>query len=105
MTLATPGSVGTATPVTRPTVDHLMDTPLADLLTEFRVDVSTVEADPGFTGGTYVRKDGSMLFVFRAGQPTAEREMIARAMLGRVLRVPMPELPDLYQLTEMPPSA
>jgi len=86
--------------VTRPTPDHLLDTPLPQLLAEFRVDVSELPIDnPGFTGGTYIRDDGSLLFAMRVGQPAAEREMIARAMLGRALRVPMPELPPPYQLT------
>ncbi|QTD97007.1 hypothetical protein [Streptomyces cyanogenus] len=84
-----------------PPVDHLMDAPLADLLTEYSVDVSTLETDPGFTGGAYVRADGTLLFVRPAGQPEAEWEMIARSMLGRVLRVPLPELPSLYELTEL----
>lgn len=94
---------GTATPV-RPrsaiTADHLLDTPLPQLLAEFRVDVSELPIqDPDFTGGTYVRDDGSLLFAMREGQPAAEREMIARAMLGEALRVPMPPLPEPYQLT------
>ncbi|MGW4825457.1 hypothetical protein ACWEP4_42940 [Streptomyces sp. NPDC004227] len=105
MTLATPGSIGTATRVTRPTADHLMNAPLDELLEEFRVDVSVLETDATFTGGTYVRKDGSLLFVKPAGRPEAEWEMIARAMLGRALRVPLPPLPGLYDLTEMTPSA
>lgn len=87
---------------TKPSVDHLMDAPLDTLLAEFRADVSVLPVpDRAFTGGTYVREDGSMLFVFREGQPPVEREMITRAMLGRALRVPMPELPDLYQLSEL----
>jgi hypothetical protein len=83
------------------TVDHLMDTPLPQLLAEFGVEVSTLETDAGFTGGAYVRADGSLLFVRPAGRPAAEWEMIARSMLGRALRVPMPELPGLYELTEL----
>ncbi|MER6350611.1 hypothetical protein ABT186_01845 [Streptomyces sp. NPDC001634] len=91
-------------PARRPTVDHLMDAPLPQLLAEFRVDVSVLPIpDRTFTGGTYVRKDGSMLFVFREGQPPVEREMITRAMLGKALRVPMPDLPAPYQLTELQP--
>lgn len=86
--------------VTHPTTAHLLDAPLADLLAEFRVDLSELPiTEPGFTGGTYVRKDGSMLFAMRKGQPATEREMIARAMLGEALRVPMPPLPEPYQLT------
>ncbi len=81
--------------------DHLLDTPLPQLLAEFDVEVSMLETDPGFTGGAYVRGDGSLLFVRPAGRPEAEWEMVARSMLGRALRVPMPELPDLYELTEL----
>lgn len=86
---------------TKPSVDHLMDAPLPQLLAEFDVTVSTLETDAGFTGGAYVRGDGSLLFVRPAGRPEAEWEMVARSMLGRALRVPMPELPDLWQLTEL----
>ena len=84
--------------------DHLLDAPLPQLLAEFRVDVSVLEAGPGFTGGAYVRGDGSLLFVRPAGRLEAEWEMVARAMLGQALRVPMPDLPALYQLTEVAPS-
>jgi len=82
--------------------DHLLHAPLPELLSEFGVDLITSSiTDPTFTGGTYVRADGTVLFAMRAGQPDAEREMLARAMLGRVLQVPMPELPAPYTLTEM----
>lgn len=90
---------------TKPSAEHLLDTPLPQLLAEFGVDVTTLETDPGFTGGAYVRADGSLLFVRPAGRPEAEWEIVARAMLGQALRVPMPELPDLYQLTELQPRA
>lgn len=85
----------------KPSVDDLMDAPLDALLAEFNVAVSTLETDPGYTGGAYVRADGSLLFVRPAGRPDAEWEMMARSMLGRVLRVPLPPLPDLYELTEL----
>lgn len=80
---------------------HLMHAPLDHLLAELAVDVSVIEADPGFTGGTYVRADGSLLFVRPAGRPTAEWELTARAMLGAALRVPLPDLPAPFQLTEL----
>lgn len=86
---------------TVPSTDHLLDAPLADLLSEFNVDVSVLEAEPGFTGGTYVREDGSMLFVRPSGRPVTEWELMARAMLGQALHVPMPPLPAPYQLTEL----
>jgi hypothetical protein len=83
------------------TADHLMDAPLDELLAEFGVDVSEVDAEPAFTGGTAVRGDGSLLFVKPAGRPSAEWELMARAMLGAALRVQLPPLPDPYQLTEL----
>ena len=90
-----------ATAQQKQTADHLLDTPLPQLLAEHNVDVSMIEAGPGFTGGAYVRADGSVLFVRPAGRPDAEWEMVARSMLGRALRVPMPDLPSLYQLSEL----
>lgn len=84
----------------RITPAHLLDTPLPDLLAEFNIDVSVLEAEPGFTGGTYVREDGSLLLLRPAGRPAAEWELMARAMLGKAFHVPMPPLPEPYQLTE-----
>lgn len=102
MTLAQPALKPPASSVTpRPTVDHLMDCPLDALLAEFHVDVSVLETEPGFTGGAYVRRDGSLLFVKPAGRSAAEWEMTARSMLGSALRVAMPPLPEPYQLTEI----
>jgi hypothetical protein len=76
-----------------------MDAPLDQLLAEFGVEVSEVDAEPGFTGGAYVRSDDSLLFVKPAARPAVEWELMARAMLGTALRVPMPDLPAPYQLT------
>lgn len=84
-----------------PTVDHLMDAPLDELLAEFGVDVSEIDAEPGFTGGAYVRGDSSLVFVKPTSRPAIEWELMARAMLGTALHVPMPALPEPYQLTVM----
>lgn len=100
MTVVDARSAAPAASIT-PTVEHLMDAPLDDLLTQFSVDVSVLETDPGFTGGAYVRSDGSLLFVKPAGRPDAEWEMMARSMLGSALRISMPPLPEPYQLTEI----
>jgi hypothetical protein len=86
----------------RISTDHLLDAPLAELLAEFGVDVMVSRiTDPTFTGATAIRSDGSLLFLRPPSRPDAEWEMLARAMLGRVLRVPMPDLPGLYQLTDL----
>jgi hypothetical protein len=96
-------SSGTAVLAQTPlSTDHLLDAPLAELLEEFGVDVMVSRiTDPTFTGATAIRSDGSLLFLRPPSRPDAEWEMLARAMLGRVLRVPMPDLPAPYQLSDL----
>lgn len=96
-------SSGTTALAPAPLSTHrLLHAPLDALLAEHGVDVTVLEAGPGFTGGTYVRDDGSLLFARPAGQDAGEWELMARAMLGAALRVPLPPLPAPYQLTEVP---
>lgn len=83
-----------------PTAAHLMDAPLDQLLAEFGVGVNEMDCEPGFTGGAYVRGGSSLFFVKPARRPAAEWELTARAMLGRALRVPLPDLPQPFELTE-----
>lgn len=87
----------------KPSPGHLMNAPLPQLLAEHDVDVVEIEAAPGFTGGTFQRRDGSLLFVRPAGRPVAEWEITARALLGRALRVALPPLPAPFAVTEVPP--
>ncbi|MBZ6290365.1 hypothetical protein KVH30_02105 [Streptomyces olivaceus] len=80
---------------------RLLHAPLPELLAEHGVEVVELEADPGFTGGSFVRGDGSVLFVRPAGRPVVEWEITARALLGRVLRVPLPPVPAPFEVTEV----
>ncbi|MFD5221411.1 hypothetical protein ACFWMH_27600 [Streptomyces tendae] len=80
---------------------RLLHAPLDELLAEHNVEVTVIDTGPGFTGGTYVRQTGDLGFVKPAGQPESEWELMARAMLGRALRVPLPPLPAGYELTEL----
>lgn len=85
-----------------PTVDHLLDAPLPELLAEFGVEVvDSGITDAGFTGGAVVHADGSLVFARPAGRPAAEWEITARALLGRALRVPLPPLPSPFEVTEL----
>jgi hypothetical protein len=77
-----------------------MDAPLDQLLAEFGVGVNELDCEPGFTGGAYVRGDNAVFFVKPTNRPAAEWELTARAMLGRALRVPLPDLPKPFELTE-----
>lgn len=85
----------------RPTVDHLMDAPLDDLLAEFdveQVEMQTI-ADPTFTGYMTVGKSGRLLLASPPARPTAEREITVRAMLGAALGVTLPDLPDPFRVS------
>ncbi|WND20074.1 hypothetical protein [Streptomyces violaceus] len=78
---------------------RLLDAPLLDLLAE--LDITLEESsitDPEFTGAAVVTRDRVVLSM-RAGQPDGERDAVARALLGRVLNVPLAPLPDLYHIT------
>ena len=86
----------------KPSPEHLLNAPLPDLLAEHDVDVVEIEAAPGFTGGTFQRPDGSLLFVRPAGRPVAEWEITARALLGRALGVALPPLPTPFEVAEVP---
>lgn len=81
--------------------DRLLNAPLPQLLAKHGVEVVEIEAEPRFTGGTFQRPDGSLLFVRPAGRPVAEWEITARALLGRALRVALPPLPAPFEVTEL----
>lgn len=84
-------------PVISPT--RLLDAPLPQLLDELGVElVESSITERGFTG--YVWREGDrLLLAMRQGQSACEREMLARALLGDALGVPMPPLPEPYRLT------
>lgn len=85
-----------------PTAAHLMDAPLDQLLAEFSVKVeSSSISDPRFTGSAFVRADGSLVFARPPARPAVEWEMMARFLLGKALRVSLPDLPEPYQITEL----
>lgn len=86
--------------IAQPTADHVLNAPLEQLLAEFNVEVidyPTVER--GFKGATAVRPNGAVAFYLPTGRPRAEREIVARSMLGETLHVELPDLPDPFQLS------
>src|SRR5690349_23606764 len=88
----------------KPSVDHLMDAPLEDLLAEFDIELSIIAIDePDFTGIAVVKRD-QVRYILPAGRPDAEREIVVRAMLGQTLGVQLPDLPEPYKLTEIDES-
>ncbi|MEU2617560.1 hypothetical protein ABZ642_05235 [Streptomyces sp. NPDC007157] len=80
---------------------HLLDAPLPELLAE--LDVTLGESsitDPSFTGAAVVTQDRVILSM-RPGQPDSERDAVARALLGRVLDVPLSPLPEPHRMSEV----
>ncbi|AZM54015.1 hypothetical protein DMA15_16735 [Streptomyces sp. WAC 01529] len=80
---------------------HLLETPLPELLAELDVtlDQSSI-TDPRFTGAAFVAQDRLFLSM-RPGQPDSERDAVARALLGRVIGVPLSPLPEPYRMSEV----
>ncbi|MER5875498.1 hypothetical protein ABT119_06155 [Streptomyces sp. NPDC001910] len=82
--------------------ERLLDAPLPDLLAD--LDAELVESsitDPGFIGALVQREDGSLILSMPPGRPRLERDCVARAMLGRMVGLPLGRLPGMYELTEV----
>lgn len=81
---------------------RLLDAPLNDLLVELGVELHQSSiTDPGFAGVVVQRGDGSVFLSMPSGRPPLERDVIARAMLGQLVGVPLGDLPNPYRLTEI----
>lgn len=88
----------------RTTTDYLLHTPLPRLLAE--LDVELMESsitDPKFTG-TAIRDGALTVLALPPDRAESERDMIVRHLLGTVFRVPMPDLPGEYRITELEPE-
>ncbi|MBA2951618.1 hypothetical protein [Streptomyces himalayensis] len=80
---------------------RLLEAPLPQLLAEVGAElVDSRITDAAFTGAAVVA-DGRVLLSMPPGRPEWERDAVARALLGDVLRVPLPPLPSPYTLTEL----
>ena len=83
----------THSPQPKPTPEYLLNTPLPQLLAEFRVRVTVLESED-FAGWSWVDESGGLLLVRPAGQPEAVWESIARSRLARSLGVSLPRPPE-----------
>ncbi|MFE2297939.1 hypothetical protein ACFXAW_07060 [Streptomyces sp. NPDC059445] len=78
-----------------------MDAPLDELLLELHVELHLSSiTDPGFIGAVVQREDGSLVLSMPPGRPRLERDCVTRAMLGRMVGVPLGPLPGMYELSE-----
>ncbi|KAB1973069.1 hypothetical protein [Streptomyces triticiradicis] len=81
---------------------RLLSTPLPELLDDLGAElVESSITDPTFVGALVQRHDGSLILSMPPGRPRRERDCVARAMLGRMVGVPLGRLPEMYELTEV----
>ena len=81
---------------------RLLDAPLDELLLELDVELHLSSiTDPGFIGALIQREDGSLILSMPSGRPRLERDCAARAMLGRMVGVPLSELPEPYRVSDL----
>lgn len=93
MTLATVRPAAPAASVT-PSVDHLLDAPLEDLLAETRTEIiDSSITDREFFGAVVQRKSGELLLAMPTGRSELEHDTIARYLLAQVFDVDLPQLP------------
>lgn len=89
-----------ATP--KPSVDHLMDAPLEQLVEELHIVL--VEAsitEPGFTGYAVVAR-GEVVVALPPNRSEVEHDCMARYLIGDALRVDgLPPLPEPFQITDI----
>lgn len=73
-------------PVKSATTDHLLDTPLPQLLAEFGVElVDSSITDRTFFGAFVERRDGSRVLSMPPGRSVFERDTAARMLLAEGL--------------------
>lgn len=84
------------------TPDELFGAPLPQLLAKLDVtlDESTI-TDERFRGGAAVVARDRLFLSMPPGQPSWERDALVRALLGKVLNVPLSPLPEPYRLMEV----
>jgi hypothetical protein len=91
-----------AVAIRKPSVDHLMDAPLQQLVEELHVtlDESSI-TEPGFTGYAYVTH-GEVVVSLPPNRPEFEHDCMARYLIGTAFHVDgMPELPGPWAITDM----
>ncbi|MFF9285233.1 hypothetical protein [Streptomyces griseosporeus] len=88
--------------VAKPSVDHLMDTPLPVLLNELGVTLFDSDiADREFFGAVVERKTGELILSMPRGRSELEHDTVARYLLAQVLGVDVPPMPAPIVTTEL----
>ena len=85
-----------------PTVDHLMDAPLSQLLAECRVElVDSNIMDATFFGAYVERRDGSRILSMPTGRSAFERDTAARMLLAEGLGLGAPPVPAPLEVSRI----
>lgn len=86
----------------KPSVDHLMDAPLQQLVDELHItlDESSI-TDPTFTGYVYATRD-RVVVSLPPNRSELEHDCMARFLIGTAFHVEgLPPLPEPFQVTDM----
>jgi hypothetical protein len=92
----------TVSPPVKPSVDHLMDAPLSDLLAELGVTYRTAPiTDHTFTGYAWV-DDRGVILAMPTGRSEVEHDCMARYLIGQAFNVDgLPPLPDMFHVVDV----
>lgn len=86
----------------KPSVDHLMDTPLPVLINELGVTlIESGITDREFFGAVVQRKTGELLLTMPRDRSELEHDTVARYLLAQAFGVPVPEMPAPIVTTRM----
>lgn len=86
----------------KPSVDHLMDTPLPVLINELGVTlIDSSITDREFFGAVVQRKTGELLLTMPRDRSELEHDTVARYLLAQALGVKVPEMPEPIVTTRM----
>lgn len=92
----------TVSPPVKPSVDHLMDAPLPQLVSELGVifDESSI-TEPGFTGYAFVTRD-EVVVSLPPNRTELEHDCMARYLIGSAFQVDgLPPLPDMFRVVDI----
>lgn len=82
-------------PASYVTADHLMDTPLPQLLAELDVELHESSiTDSGFYGAVVVLRDGQMVLSMPGGRSEFEQDTVARMLLAEALGIETAPIPE-----------
>lgn len=92
----------TVLPSVKPSVDHLMDAPLEQLVEELHITLNVSRiTDPTFTGYAIASRD-RVVVSMPAGRSEMEHDCIARYLIASAFQVDgLPPLPEPFQVTEL----